>query len=224
MGKQTLNLDEALYEYLLSVSLRDSSIQKALREETDQLEMGVMQISADQAQFMALLVKLINAKTAIEIGVFTGYSALTVAQALPVDGRLVACDISKEWTDRARPYWQKAGVDHKIDLRLSPALDTLVSLSQDGETGSYDFAFIDADKVNQLQYYERCLNLIRPGGVIAIDNVLWGGAVIDPENTNEDTIAIRQFNEFLHSDDRVDISLVPIGDGLTLARKKDTTP
>jgi len=220
MGKQTLNLNDNLYQYLLSVSLKETPVQKALREETDKLEWSNMQISSDQGQFMALLVKLINARKVIEVGTFTGYSALTLAQALPDDGAIIACDINEEWTNIGKRYWSEAGVAHKIDLRLAPALDTLNSLLQDGQSESYDFSFIDADKQSQLQYYELCLKLTRVGGLIAIDNVLWGGSVADLENQKQDTVAIRQFNEFVFKDDRVEISLVPIGDGLTLARKK----
>lgn len=220
MGKQTLNLNDNLYQYLLSVSLKETPVQKALREETDKLEWRIMQISSDQGQFMALLVKLINARKVIEVGTFTGYSALTLAQALPDDGAIIACDINEEWTNIGKRYWSEAGVANKIDLRLAPALDTLNKLVQDGQSESFDFSFIDADKQNQLQYYELCLKLTRPGGLIAVDNVLWGGSVADPEDQKQDTVAIRQFNEFVFKDDRVEISLVPIGDGLTLARKK----
>ncbi len=219
MGKKTLDLNDALYEYLLKVSLRDTEVLKSLREETNQLEMGIMQISADQGQFMALLVKLLNARRIVEVGTFTGYSSLVMAQALPGDGQIIACDISEEWTRVAKRYWKQAGVDHKIDLRLAPALTTLDKLLADGQSESFDFAFIDADKTGQQRYYERCLMLIRSGGLIAIDNVLWGGNVVNPEDQSEDTRAIREFNEFILNDDRVDISLVPIGDGLTLARK-----
>ncbi|ALP51853.1 SAM-dependent methyltransferase [Candidatus Tenderia electrophaga] len=220
MGKRTLELNERLYDYLLAVSLRDTPVQAALRAETDQLEMARMQVSADQAQFMALLVKLIGARRVIEVGTFTGYSALTLAQALPDDGRLIACDVSKEWTDIAKRYWQQAGVADKIELRLAPALETLDTLIADRQGAHFDFAFIDADKQNQRNYYERCLELMRPGGLIAVDNVLWGGSVADPENNQDDTRAIRDFNEFVYQDTRVDISLVPIGDGVTLARKR----
>ncbi len=220
MGKRTLPLDDRLYGYLLSVSLREPLLLKQLREETDQLEAAAMQISADQGQFMALLVKLLNAKRIVEIGTFTGYSALVMAQALPDDGKIICCDTSEEWTDIARRYWAEAGVDRKIDLRLAPALETLDVLIAEGQENTFDFSFIDADKVNMPNYYERCLQLMRPGGLIAVDNVLWGGDVIDPENQKEDTVAIREFNEQLKSDQRVDISLVPIGDGLTLARKR----
>ena len=220
MGKQTLDLNDNLYDYLLSVSLRDNTIQKKLREETDKLEWGNMQISADQAQFMFLLIKLINAKRIIEIGTFTGYSALVMAAALPEGGEIIACDTSEEWTAIARDYWQQAGIASKIDLRLAPALDTLKTLIAAGQTESFDAAFIDADKQNMLNYYEYCLQLIRPGGLIMIDNVLWGGSVADPDKNDYDTNAIRATNQFVFQDDRVDVSLVPIGDGLTLARKR----
>ncbi len=222
MSKRTLNLDDKLYEYLLTASLRDNSIQKALREETNKLKWARMQISADQGQFMALLVKLINARKALEVGTFTGYSALVVALVMPEDGVVVACDINEEWTNIGNRYWQLAGVAHKIDLRLAPAVETLSHLIEAGQSDTYDFAFIDADKENQLNYYELCLRLIRPGGLIAIDNVLWGGDVANPTNQNSDTVAIREFNELVHQDERVDISLVAIGDGLTLARKIDS--
>lgn len=224
MSKKTLNLTDNLYEYLLSVSLRDNPLHKALRDETDTLEWARMQISADQAQFMALLVKLIGARRALEVGTFTGYSALAVAQAMPEDGVVVACDISKEWTSIGKRYWHKAGVAHKIDLRLAPAAETLRGLIAEGHNKSFDFAFIDADKQNLVTYYELCMQLIRPGGLITIDNVLWGGDVANPDNQKDDTVAIREFNQFVHRDERVDISLVAIGDGLTLARKKDSVP
>ena len=219
MGKQTLNLSDAVYDYLLSNSLRETDVQAALRKETDGMEWGIMQISADQGQFMALLVKLIQATKIIEVGTFTGYSALAMAQAMPDSGKVIACDTSDEWTQIAQRYWKDAGVDHKIDLRLAPATETLQAMIDDGQSGSVDFSFIDADKTNYTNYYEMCLQLTRPGGLIAIDNVLWGGSVADPNDQQEDTIAIRQFNQALHNDDRVDISLVPIGDGVTLARK-----
>lgn len=218
MGKKTLPLDDRLYEYLLSVSLRETLLLKKLREETDKLEAAAMQISADQGQFMALLLKILNARRIIEIGTFTGYSALVMALALPDDGEIICCDTSVEWTNIAKRYWADAGVDSKIDLRLAPALETLDGLITEGQQNTFDFAFIDADKVNMPNYYESCLQLIRPGGLIAVDNVLWGGAVIDPENQAADTVAIREFNDMLKGDDRVDLSLVPIGDGLTLAR------
>lgn len=220
MGKKTLELTDELYDYLLAVSLRDNQLQKQLREETDKLEWGMMQISADQAQFMFLLLKLINAKRVIEIGTFTGYSALVMANALPNDGKIVACDVHEEWTNIGKNYWAQANVAHKIDLRLGPALDTLELLMNEGQNSSFDAAFIDADKQNMLKYYEYCLQLLKPGGLIMIDNVLWGGSVIDPDKNDEDTEAIRATNRFVFQDERVDISLVPIGDGLTLARKR----
>ena len=220
MGKKTLDLTDRLYEYLLSVSLRDNPVQRKLREETDRLEWGIMQISADQAQFMYLLLKLINAKQVIEIGTFTGYSALVMANALPDDGRIIACDVHEEWTSIGKRYWEQAGVADKIDLRLAPALDTLEELVNDGQKERFDAAFIDADKQNMLSYYEYCLKLLRPGGLIMIDNVLWGGSVVDKDKNDDDTKAIRATNQFVFQDERVDVSMVPIGDGLTLARKR----
>ena len=220
MGKSSITLTEELYKYLLSVSLRDDSLMEKLRIETDQLEMGLMQVSPDQGQFMAMLIKLIRAKQIIEIGTFTGYSTLCMAKSLPEDGNLIACDISEEWTNMAKPYWEQAGVSNKIDLRIAPAIETLSDLINKGHTNRFDFAFIDADKTNQLEYYELCLQLLRPGGLLAIDNTLWGGSVIDSTNNEESTVAIRDFNQFVYDDNRVDISLVPIGDGLTLAQKK----
>jgi len=220
MGKKTLDLNDRLYDYLLNVSLRETPALKALREETDRHEMARMQISADQGQFMALLLKLISAKHVIEIGTFTGYSTLVMAQALPDNGKIIACDISSEWTSIGQRYWQQANMADKIDLRLAPALETLDQLISEGQYDCFDFAFIDADKTNLENYFERSLKLIRPGGLIAIDNVLWGGSVIDPNNQTEDTVAIRHINQQVLTDARVDISLVPIGDGLTLARKR----
>lgn len=221
MGKQTLELNDELYHYLLSVSLRDTPVQQQLREATDKLEQWrMMQVSADQAQFMALMLRLINARRVLEIGTFTGYSALVMADALPDDGEIVACDKSEEWTNMGKVYWRQAEVDHKITLRLAPALDTLKQLVDDAQQNSFDAAFIDADKTNIRNYYEYCLTLLRPGGLIMIDNVLWGGSVIDPAKQDEDTNAIREVNNFVFQDERVDMSLVPIGDGLTLARKK----
>ncbi|MFV2055964.1 MAG: class I SAM-dependent methyltransferase [Thiohalomonadales bacterium] len=219
MAKPSITLDEPLYNYLLDVSLRETDEQQQLRAETSKLEMSIMQISPDQAQFMALLIKLIAAKRIIEIGTFTGYSALSMALALPQEGYLLACDISEEWTSVGKPYWRQAGVADKIDLRLAPALDTLNTAIEKGDSASFDFAFIDADKENQLEYYEKCLLLVKSGGLIAIDNILWGGSVIDTADQQESTVAIRAFNTFIKNDDRVEISLVPIGDGLTLARK-----
>jgi predicted O-methyltransferase YrrM len=219
MSKQTLGLEQSLYDYLLSVSLREPTILTQLRQETSQLPMSRMQISPEQGQFMALLVKLIGAKKTLEVGVFTGYSSLVVALALPADGKIVACDVSEEYTSVARRYWQQAGVADKIDLHIAPALETLDNLLTTGEAGTFDFAFIDADKSNYNNYYERCLELIRPGGLIAIDNVLWSGKVADTEIQDNQTNKIRDLNRKLHEDSRITLSLVPIADGLTLAMK-----
>lgn len=219
MTNQTLGLEPQLYEYLLSVSLREPEILTQLRQETAQNPMSMMQIAPEQGQFMALLVQLIGAKKTLELGVFTGYSSLVVALALPPEGKVVACDVSEEFTAIARRYWQQAGVSDKIDLHIAPAMETLDKLIAAGETGTFDFAFIDADKSNYEGYYERSLQLVRPGGLIAIDNVLWSGKVADPEIQDNRTTKIRAFNEKLHQDQRVSLSLVPIADGLTLARK-----
>ena len=220
MSSRTIVLNDALYEYLLSVSLREPDVLCRLREETAKMPQHNMQISPEQGQFMALLVELTGARKCLEVGTFTGYSTLSVALALPEDGQIVACDISEEFTSRAKPYWQKAGVTGKIDLRLGPALETLDALIADGESGAFDFAFIDADKVNYQGYFQRALDLIRRGGLILVDNVLWSGAVVDPARDDEDTEAIRAFNQARAGDPRISLSLVPIGDGLTLARKR----
>ena len=219
MSKQTLGLEQNLYDYLLAVSLRESTILTQLRQETAQMPRSIMQISPEQGQFMALLVKLIGAKKTLEIGVFTGYSSLVVALALPADGKIVACDVSEEYTSIAVRYWQQAGVADKIDLHIAPALETLDNLLTAGEAGSFDFAFIDADKGNYDNYYELCLELIRPGGLIAIDNVLWSGKVAETEIQDNQTNKIRALNRKLHQDSRITLSLVPIADGLTLAMK-----
>jgi len=219
MSNKTFTLPDALYNYVLSVSLREQPALRRLRRETAKDSMSVMQIAPEQGQFMALLVQLMGARKALEIGVYTGYSALCVARALPADGRLVACDISESWTAVAQRYWREADIIDKIDLRLAPALETLDQLIQAGETDTFDFAFIDADKENYLAYFERVLELLRPGGLIAIDNTLWSGSVIDASCQDTDTQAIRAFNKALHTDTRVHISLVPIADGLTLALK-----
>ena len=220
MSSRTIVLNDALYEYLLSVSLREPDVLCRLREETAKMHQHNMQISPEQGQFMALLVELTGARKCLEVGTFTGYSTLSLALALPEDGQIVACDISEEFTSRAKPYWQKAGVAGKIDLRLGPALETLDALIADGESGAFDFAFIDADKVNYQGYFQRALDLIRRGGLILVDNVLWSGAVVDPARDDEDTEAIRAFNQVCADDPRISLSLVPIGDGLTLARKR----
>lgn len=219
MTSRTIALSDPLYAYLLEHSLREPEILRRLREETAADPMSRMQIGAEQGQFMQLLVRLMGARRCLEVGVFTGYSSLAVALALPADGRIVACDISETWTAIARRYWQEAGVAGKIDLRLAPARDTLDALIAGGGAGSYDFCFIDADKGGYADYYERALTLLRPGGLIAVDNTLWDGRVADPAATDADTLAIRSFNRLLKSDRRVHLSLVPIGDGLTLALK-----
>ncbi len=219
MSNTTLSLNEDLHRYLLDHSLRESELMRELREVTARLERSNMQIAPEQGQFMALLVQLLGAERIIEVGTFTGYSALCMAQAMPPQGELVCCDLSREWTGIAQTYWRKAGVDDRIRLHLAPALNTLDQLLEQGEAGRFDMAFIDADKPNYLNYYERCLELLRSGGLLMFDNTLWDGAVADPANREPDTLAIRELNEKLHRDPRVTISLVPIGDGLTLARK-----
>jgi caffeoyl-CoA O-methyltransferase len=201
-------------------SVREHPVLAELREETAKLPQAVMQIGADQGQFMALLARLTGAKRCLEVGVFTGYSSLSVALALPEDGNIIALDVSEEWTAIARRYWKKAGVEKKIDLRLGPALGTLDKLISLRQSGDFDFAFIDADKGNYLGYYERCLELVRAGGLIAVDNTLWSGDVADPANQKPDTVSLRAFNDALHHDERIDLALLPVGDGLTLARKR----
>ena len=218
--KGIIRITDSLYDYVLSVSLREPEVMKRLRAETAGDPHATMQISPDQGQFMGLLIKLMGARKVLEIGTYTGYSALAVASALPDEGRIIACDINVAWTDIAQRYWRGAGVAHKIDLRLAPALETLNALLAAGEAGSFDFVFIDADKQNYDAYYERALQLLRPGGLIVIDNVLWFGAVIDAARQDPDTRAIRALNRKLKDDARIDLSLVAIGDGLTLARKR----
>jgi predicted O-methyltransferase YrrM len=218
MANQTLGLEKNLYDYLLSVSVQEPEVLTQLRQETARHPMSEMQIAPEQGQFMALLVRLMGAKRTLDIGVFTGYSSLVVALALPPDGKVVACDISEEYTAIARRYWQQAGVADKIELHIAPAIETLERLRGQGET--FDFAFIDADKSNYDNYYEQALQLVRPGGLIAIDNVLWSGRVADPQVQDNRTNRMRAFNEKLYQDSRVTISLVPIADGLTLALKK----
>ena len=220
MSVRTLGLDPKLYDYLLTVSVREPPVLAALREETAQLPGAGMQISREQGQFMRLLIELLGAQRTLEVGVYTGYSSICVAQALPADGELVACDVSEEYTAVARRYWQQAGVEGRIRLELGPALETLDRLLASGAGGSFDFAFIDADKENYLGYYERSLTLLRRGGLIAIDNVLWGGSGADPQDLSPRTLAIRALNARLGDDPRVSACLVPIGDGLFLARKR----
>jgi O-methyltransferase len=220
MSTRTLNLEDGLYRYLCDVSLREPDVLRRLREVTAGLAEANMQISPEQGQFMALLARLIDARRYLEVGVFTGYSSLAVALALPEDGRVVACDISPEWTRIAQRYWQEAGVAHKVDLRLAPAADSLRALEHEGWAGQFDLAFIDADKGGYLGYYEQTLRLLRPGGLVLVDNTLWSGRVADPADESPDTCAIRAFNAALHEDARVDLSLLPLGDGLTIARKR----
>ena len=217
---KAVQLTEELYRYLWSSMNREPPILQRLREETAALPMAAMQIAPDQGQFMALLAKLMGVRRALEIGTFTGYSALALALALPRDARIVCCDLSREWTDIARRYWREAGVAEQIDLVLGPALATLDRLLGEGAADSFDLAFIDADKANYRDYFERSLALVRPGGLIMIDNVLWGGAVIDRQRDDADTAAIRALNASLRLDDRIDIAMLPVADGLTLALKR----
>jgi predicted O-methyltransferase YrrM len=220
MASRRLVITDEVHRYLVEHSVREPEVLARLRAETAGLPHAQMQIGPEQGQFMAFLIRLIGAKRCIEVGVFTGYSTLVTALALPPDGRIVACDVSEEWTAIARRSWRDAGVDSKIDLRLAPAARTLESLIANGEAGRYDFAFIDADKSSYDTYYERLLTLIRPGGLIAIDNTLWSGAVADLNDVSDDTLALRALNHKLHRDHRVDLTLLPIGDGLTLVRKR----
>ena len=220
MSNRSIMLTDSLYEYMTDVSLRESPLLLALREETSELTQRSMQISPEQGQFMALLARLTGARRCLEVGVFTGYSSLVTALALPDDGSIVACDVSEEWTAVARRYWREAGVAHKIELRLAPATETLDDLLAQGRAGTFDFAFIDADKTNYLAYYERTLALLRTGGLALVDNTLWSGRVADPEVADADTVALRHFNEVLHRDERIDLSLLPLGDGLTVVRKR----
>jgi predicted O-methyltransferase YrrM len=219
MPDRNFTLDKRLHQYIVEHSVREHPVQRELREATAGMKHAGMQISPEQGQFMALLVQMLGARRTIEIGVFTGYSALSVALALPADGKIVACDVSEEWTAIGRKHWEKAGVAAKIDLRLAPALDTLDKLIASGGAGQYDFAFIDADKGNYLGYYERCMTLVRRGGLITLDNTLWSGRVADPKENDEDTKAIRAVNDALHRDERIAVSLLPVGDGVTLALK-----
>lgn len=212
-------MTDKLYQYLIDTSVRESTQQTALRVVTQKMQQAQMQIAPEQGQFMAFLVKLISARKCLEIGVFTGYSALSVAQAIPADGKIVACDISQQWTDIAKPYWQAAGVAHKIDLRIAPAIETLQQLLSQGAHSSFDFAFIDADKANYDNYYEFSLQLLRSGGVMALDNTLWGGSVADILVQDVDTKAIRAMNNKIVRDKRVEMVQLPIADGLTLVRK-----
>jgi caffeoyl-CoA O-methyltransferase len=219
MARRSLELDDRLYDYLVQFGTRETDLLKDLRAETAKLSGAGMQIGPEQGAFMGVLVELIGAKRALEIGTFTGYSSLCVAAALPADGKLICCDVSEEYTKVARNYWRRAGLESKIELRLGPAVATLDALIEAG-VEPFDFVFIDADKTNYANYYDRAMQLVRPGGLIAIDNVLWGGDVAKPEENDEDTNAIRAVNEKVRNDERVTLALVPVGDGLTLARKR----
>ena len=220
MRRNSITLTDELYDYIAGVSLREPDVQRRLREETAGVPMAGMQIAPDQGQLMALLARLVGARRCLEVGTFTGYSALVVALALPADGRIITCDVDPKNTAIAKRYWSEAGVAAKIDLRLGPALETLDRLLAEGAAGSFDFAFIDADKTNYDGYYERALTLLRQGGLIVIDNVLWSGAVADPKRNDADTAALRALNRKLHGDERIDLSLLPLADGITLARKR----
>ena len=220
MAARVLTFDDRLHDYLIAHSAREHPVLAALREETRKHRYAGMQIGADQGALMALLIKLIDARRTIEVGVFTGYSALAVALALPDDGRILACDVSEQWTAIARRFWREAGVEHKIELKLQPAARTLEQLLAAGEAGRYDFAFVDADKPAYDTYYELLLKLLRPGGLMALDNTLWSGAVANPNEREPNTAALRALNDKLHRDERIDLSLLPVGDGLTLARKR----
>ena len=220
MSRRTLNLDDALYAYLLAHSLREHAAQTALRDATRNWPRAGMQISPEQGQLISLLIKLMGARRAIEVGVFTGYSALTAALALPADGHLLACDISAADASLGQPYWESADVAHKIEFVVAPAQQTLQARLDSGQAGSYDFAFIDADKTGYDTYVEQCLQLLRPGGLLAIDNVLWDGAVARPAAGDADTLALQALNAKLHRDERVDLAMLPISDGLTLARRR----
>lgn len=220
MASRNAFLPDRIQHYIDQTTLRDLPVLRELREETAKLPNAGMQTGADQVQFLQLLVRLAGARRCIEVGVFTGYSALGVALALPDDGRIVACDVSEEYTGIARRYWDRAGVADKIDLYLAPATQTLDELIAGGQIGRYDFAYIDADKTGYDAYYERCLTLLRPNGILAIDNVLWSGEVVDENTKDADTKALRALNEKIGRDDRVDASLLPIGDGLMVVRKR----
>ncbi len=220
MSIKSRGLSDELHAYMVQVGVREPPILARLRDETARLPEQDMQIAPEQGAFMALLVEIVGARRCLELGTFTGYSSLSVALALPRDGHIVCCDVSKEWTDVARRYWAEAGVEGRVELRLAPAMETLDEMLADGQDDTFDFAFLDADKRNYPAYYERILRLLRSGGLLCVDNVFWGGDVVRPEVDDEDVRAVRALNERLASDDRVTISMVPIADGLTLARKR----
>jgi predicted O-methyltransferase YrrM len=218
MSNRSIGLAEDLHTYLLKVGVREPEVLRALRAETAELPMANMQIAPEEGATLAMLVRLLGARRVLEIGTFTGYSSTAMALALPADGRMVCCDVSEEWTDIARRTWAAAGVADKIELRLAPAVDTLDDLLATDNAGTFDLCFIDADKDNYVNYYERSLRLVRPGGVICIDNVLWSGRVADPSDQDESTEAIRDLNTLIAADERVDVAMLPVADGLTLAR------
>lgn len=220
MSTRTLPLDDQLYAYLQGVSLREPPVHRKCRNETAELPMSSMQISPEQGQFLHLQLQLMGARRALELGSFTGYSGLWIASALPPGGCMIACDINEEWISRARHYWEEARIMDRVEVRLGPAIDTLEMLLRDEGPGGFDFAFIDADKANYDPYYERALQLVRPGGLVVIDNVLWSGKVADPAFNDPETRAIRHLNDKLLGDDRIDLSMVPVGDGMTLIRKR----
>ena len=220
MSTQTLNMTDSLHDYLVRNLVRETPLLARLRKETARMPDAQMQISPEQGALLNLLVKLVRARRIIEVGTFTGYSSLCMAAALPEDGHLLACDVNAETTAVARRYWKEAGVEARIELKLQPGLRTLDELIAEGEATLFDFAFVDADKPNYSGYYDRLMRLLHPGGLIAVDNTLWSGRVADPDDTSESTRAIREFNARVMADERVDVSLVPIGDGLTLIRKR----
>jgi predicted O-methyltransferase YrrM len=220
MTARTLNLDDALYHYLLDVSLRETPLLRRLRDETQALPIARWQVAPEQGQFLALLIKLIGARHVLEVGTFTGYSALSMAAALPEDGQLICCDIPGDYNATARRYWQEAGVARRIELRLAPALETLARIEQEEGEGGFDLVFIDADKANYPAYLESALRLLRVGGLAVFDNTLWSGRVLEENPQSEDTRAIQALNRALKDDPRVDLSLLPLGDGLTLCRKR----
>jgi len=221
LSTRSIGLEEKLYRYLKDYSLREAPLLAELREETAKMPQANMQIAPEQGQFMALLARIIGARRYLEVGTFTGYSALAVMQAMPVQGEATCLDISEEWTTIAQRYWIRAGLADRIHLHLRPAAETLALLIRDGWSGDYDMAFIDADKTGYADYYEACITLVRPGGLILVDNTLWDGEVVRPvEEQDQDTRAIAAFNSLVHADERVDVSLIPIGDGLTIVRKR----
>ncbi|MCY1042401.1 class I SAM-dependent methyltransferase [Corallococcus sp. bb12-1] len=220
MPKNYLSLTDPLHDYILRNSLREPDVMRRLREKTDAMRMSAMASPPEQAQFVALIAQLIGARHCLEVGVFTGYTSLWLAHAIAPDGRIVCCDVDEKWPRVGMPFWEEAGIADRIDLRIAPALETLAELERSGYADSFDLIFIDADKDNYPAYYDLCLRLVRPGGVMMVDNVLWGGSVINPENQSRDARAVRELNERVFHDDAVAISLLPIGDGLTLIQRK----